>query len=348
MWYFLSAFGLSVVFTFFVKKIAQKFNIVDRQAEDRKNKNKGPVPLLGGLGIFLSFWLVSGFLLYLRPIYEIDIFSHKMIGVFLAGCLLMIIGFLDDKKGLSPKWRLLFSAVAVLLVILGGVGLEKITNPFGGIINLNFGQIIVGHWGTIFVWADLLIFLWLLGMIYTVKISDGLDGLATGIVFIGALMIYFLTATVKYYQPNVGLLSLVFAGACLGFLVFNFYPAKIYLGEGGGLFLGLMLGVLAVIAGGKFATALLVMAIPIFDLARVMFFRIREKRPLFVGDREHIFFRILDYGVKEWQAVLLFYFIAFSFGITTLFLQSSQKFLALAILGFLMLILTVFWVKKQK
>lgn len=336
MLYFTIAFLLSVIFTLLIRRLALRFGVLDRADEARKI-GKGPVPLLGGTAIFLSFFLVAGYLLYIHPLYDINIFAGKMLGVFIASVLLLNIGALDDKFGLSPKARLFFSALSALIVVAGGVGLAKITNPFGGIIEMN-------SWAL----SAVLIFFWLLGMMYTVKISDGLDGLATGVVFIGALVIYFFTNTAKYFQPNVGLLALVFAGACLGFLLFNFYPAKIYLGEGGGLFLGLMLGVLAVISGGKLAMALLVMAIPILDLARVLYVRRQRGQSLFQGDREHLHFRLLDSGLKEWQAVLLFYFVAAFTGAAALFLQSRGKLIALLLLTVFMLILTGVWLRKGK
>ena len=335
MFYFLLALVLSIIFTLLIRQVALKFGFVDRPDGDRKIHQK-PVALLGGTAIFLSFLLVAGYLLYWHPLYDIDIFAGKMFWVFVGGLILIILGALDDKFNLPVKWRLVVTALVAIIVVAGGVGLQKITNPFGGIIEINLWLL-----------ADLLVFLWLFGMMYTVKISDGLDGLATGICFIGAMMIYFLTTATKYYQPNVALLSLVFAGACLGVLIFNFYPAKIFLGEGGGLFLGLMLGVLAVIAGGKVATALLVMAIPILDLGRVIYLRWRYGRSVWQGDREHLHFRLLDAGLSHPQTVLLLYAVAALFGATTLFLQSSQKLIALMFL-FLVMIAVTFWLGKSR
>ena len=337
-YYFLIAFFLSALLTLLVKKIALKLNIIDLPDAQRK-LNYRPIPLLGGVAIFLAFWLVAGYFLFIHPIYGMEILSGKMTGVFWASFVLIVLGALDDKKQLSPKLRLLITVVAALIAIGWGLGLEKITNPLGGILTLNFWPITVGS-GTFFLLADILIFIWLMGMMYTTKILDGLDGLSVGTVFIGAVIIFLLSYSTKYYQPNVAILSLIFAGSCLGFLLFNFYPAKIFLGEGGSLFIGLMLGVLAIISGGKVATALLVMAIPILDLARVAYVRIKNKQSVFKGDREHLHFRLLDLGFSHRRAVLLLYFLAFLFGITTLFLQSMQKLYALLVLVILMAIIS--------
>ncbi|MFA5062091.1 MAG: MraY family glycosyltransferase [Patescibacteria group bacterium] len=325
--YFLAALASSILFTIVVRRLALRFQIVDVPDQQRK-KHFGPTPLLGGVAIFISFSLVVGFLL-LNPIYGIEIFKNKLIWIAAAGLILIIMGAVDDAKQLSPQFRLLITALAALVAVIGGVGLEKITNPFGGIIN--FGLIVGGIFA----------FLWLMGMMYTTKILDGLDGLSTGIVFIGALMIFFLTNTKTFFQPNVGLLAIIFAGSCLGFLIFNFNPAKIFLGEGGSLFIGFILGILAIISGGKVATALLVMAIPILDLIRVAVARIRRKQSIFKGDREHLHFRLMDAGWSHKQSVLLMYALAFIFGITTLLFQSQQKLFALVFLVLLMAYVTI-------
>ena len=145
-------------------------------------------------------------------------------------------GVLDDKFSLNPKWRLLGTVVAVIIAIAGGVGIDKITNPFGGIWYLDFWQISLGAFGRILVVADLIVFLWILGMTYTTKVLDGLDGLATGVSAIGALILFFIASGDRWHQPDVALVALVLAGSCLGFLVWNFDPAKIFLGESGSLF----------------------------------------------------------------------------------------------------------------
>ena len=220
------------------------------------------------------------------------------------------------------------AAVAVFILAVYAPWLTKLTNPLGGYIEL--GQLAAGG----------IIFCWLMGTTYTIKILDGLDGLATGIVAIGAFIIFLLASITKFYQPNVSLIALVFLGACLGFLVFNFHPAKVFLGESGSMFLGFMIGVLAIIGGGKLATALLVMAIPIFDLARVMYVRLRKHQPLSTGDREHLHFRLVDSGISQRKAVLLLYALALMFGLATLFLQSLQKFYALLALLFIMAIVS--------
>ena len=347
MIYFLVAFGLSVVFTLVVKTFALKLQVVDVPNEARK-QHATAVPLLGGMAIFVSFWLV---VFYLYNFSEV-VFKHfsaiQLILFFIATLILMVVGFFDDKFKIAYHYRLLFSTLAVLLVLAGGLNFDGITNPFGGTIGLDFWKIHTIYFGTILVGVEILAFLWLMGMIYTVKILDGLDGLAAGVVMIGALSVAALAGgSTKFFQPDVAAVALVLAGSCLGFLFFNFYPAKIFLGEGGGQFLGLMLGALSIIAGSKIATALLVMAVPIIDLVYVIFGRLKNHQSISQGDRRHLHFRLVDSGLKQWQAVLIFYTFSALFGVSALFMNSSWKLITLLCLIFIIISLEIFVTKKS-
>ncbi len=309
-----------------VRKLALKLKVIDHPDEQR-HLHKNPTPLLGGVAIFLSFWAIVLFLIF-NPVYGIERISNGLTAALISGIIILLVGIADDLRPLPAKVRLLFVVFAILFVAVHTAPwLTKITNPLGGYFAL--GKIVSGT----------LIFFWLMGTTYTVKILDGLDGLATGVAAIGAFIILLLASVTKFYQPNVALVAAVFLAACLGFLIFNFYPAKIFLGESGSMFIGFMLGVLAVISGGKIATALLVMAIPILDLARVAYVRIKRKQSVFTGDREHLHFRLLDAGFSHRQAVLFLYGLAFLFGISTLFLSSLYKLYALGGLLILMIVI---------
>ncbi len=327
MIYFLVTFFLSLVCTWLVKKTALRLQIVDKPDETRHLHEK-TTPLLGGIAIFVSFWTVIFFLLLYQPVRGIERISYPLLMAFVGSVILMLIGIADDVRSYSAKLRLPLVAIAIAICAVSLPWLSKITNPFGGVIE--FGKIL----------GSILVFGWLMSMTYTTKILDGLDGLATGVVSIGAFVIVLLSSVTKFYQPNVALVALIFLAACLGFLIFNFHPAKIFLGESGSMFIGFMLGVLAIIGGGKLATALLVMAIPILDLIRVVYKRFRRGQPIFTGDREHLHFRLVDSGFSQKQAVLFLYGLAFFFGITTLFLQSMQKFYALLVLVVVMAVLS--------
>jgi len=329
---FITAVLLSAVFTFLIKKISLKYNILDRPDSERKIHKK-PIPLLGGAAIFLSFFLILFFVKDRLLAGNLDI--YHWLGFFAGACFLMLGGFLDDKYNLAPGKQIIFPILAILAIIIAGVEIEKITNPIGGFFYFNKAFLFISL-------SDIFIFLWLLGMMYTTKILDGLDGLVSGVVMIGAVVIFIFTMTSKYYQPDIGLAALVLAGACLGFLVFNWHPAKIFLGEGGSLLLGFILGVLAIISGGKVAIALLVIGIPIIDLAWTILRRLIDKKnPFSFADRKHLHFRFLDLGFSVRQTVLIFYAFAVIFGLIALLLQSRGKILALGILCATMVVIVV-------
>jgi len=343
---------LAFVFGLIIKKIALKFKILDIPDQERK-LHKGKTPLLGGGAIFLSFFIVLFFAHDYILSGNLDL-GHWL-GFFMGGLILMIGGFFDDKFNLSPKFQIIFPILAALAIILGGVGIEKITNPFGGYLYLDFIKINLGHIGTkifyLTVFSDILIFLWIMGMIYTTKILDGLDGLVTGITAIGSFIIFLFTISDKYYQGDIAMASIILFGACLGFLILNWHPAKIFLGEGGSVFLGFALGVLAIISGGKIAIALLIMGIPILDVLWAIVRRLFSgKNPFKTGDRKHLHFRLIDLGLSSKKAVLIYYFISASFGLSALFLQSLGKVFALFFLIiFMILILVLFnYLEKNK
>jgi len=207
-----------------------------------------------------------------------------------------------------------------------------------------------------FDWIDLKIislgtiisFLWILGMIYTTKLLDGLDGLVSGIGLIGAIVLFIVSLFWDVSQSSTSILCLILAGALAGFLIFNWHPAKIFLGEGGSTLIGFLLGVLSIISGGKIATALLIMGIPILDVIWTILRRIFSGKHSYLADRQHLHFRLLDIGFSHRSTVLFLIFLSFIFGASSLFLQSQDKLIALIILFLVMLILAIFLVIKHK
>lgn len=319
---------LSAGLTFLVMKLATKLKVVDRPDIERK-AHASEVPLLGGLAIFAAFFIVLYFVH--DKLLAGNLEPRHWLGFFAGGVFLMVGGWLDDKYNLKPIQQIIWPLLAIACVILGGVEIEKITNPLGGYFYLGW-------------LSAALIAVWLLGMMYTTKLLDGLDGLVSGLTAIGAMIIFLFTITTKYYQPDIGLAALILAAACLGFLFFNWYPAKIFLGEGGSLFLGYALGVLAIISGGKIAIALLVMGIPVLDVAWTILRRLMSgKNPFKFADRKHLHFRLLNLGLSVRKSVWLYYAIAIIFGLSALFLQSLGKLLALAILGLVMILIVIFF-----
>ncbi len=342
---FITAFILAVIFTVIVRHLALKFKIVDIPSVDRKIHDK-PIPFLGGLAVFASLFSVVFYFAYFTDLLAGKNIDLKNIwAVFIAASLLAIGGFLDDRFDLKPAKQLIWPLLAIIVVIAGGIGITKITNPFGGLIILDQYQWVLFWWDGIpyrlTLLADMFTVVWLFGMMYTVKLLDGLDGLVPGIGSIGAIIIFLLSTTTRWYQPDTALLAIILAGSCLGFLIFNWHPAKIFLGESGPLLIGFMLGVLAIISGAKIATALLIMGVPILDVVWVILRRVfwEHKNPFRTSDRKHLHFRLLDVGLSHRQAVLLLYFLSILFGSLTLFLQSVGKLMALGLVVVVMLVL---------
>ena len=302
-----------------VKRFSLRHGILDQPNQPRK-KHARPVPLLGGVAIFLAFSLTTAVFWQLGVLQDGRILPLQIAGILLAGLVLMIGGYLDDRYNLSPSRQLLFPLVAVALALMSGIRISHVTNPFGGIavFPAGFGIVVAG--------------IWLLGMTYTTKFLDGLDGLTTGVTTIGAFAIFIVSLYWDVPQSGTSILALALAGACLGFLVYNWHPAKIFLGEGGSLFCGFLLGALAIISGSKIATTLLVMGVPILDGLWVILRRLWQRQSVARGDRKHLHFLLLDLGLSHRQTVALLFILTAAFGTTSFFLQTRGKIAALSLL----------------
>jgi len=230
--------------------------------------------------------------------------------------------------------------------LFAGLGPHIIGNPFGGALSLDSLTFSFPGIGEIIFFADLLVFFWVFLLMSTTKFLDGLDGLAAGTVFIGALVLFFLSLQGQWFQPEISYLSIVFSGALFGFLLLNFHPAKIFLGEGGSLFIGFLLACLATLAGGKIAVTFLLLGVPFLDIVRVMLKRIQKGQPIFVGDREHLHLLLVDSGLGHRQTVLFFYGISLLFGFSILFFQSSDHIFAFILILLLILFISVWFSKK--
>jgi UDP-GlcNAc:undecaprenyl-phosphate GlcNAc-1-phosphate transferase len=347
---FIAAFALAVFFTYFVRKVALRFNIVDEPNGERKIHKK-PIPLLGGLAIFLSFFLVLGFFLFFTDkVLAGQILAKHFLGIFIGSVFLMIGGVLDDKYNLRAKWQIIWPIFAAIAVIVSGIGINYITNPLGGLLQLDKLKLVLFHLNgvpyRITLFSDIFTFLWLLGMMYTTKLLDGLDGLVSGITTIGAIIIFFVSLAGDDFQPETAMVSIILAGAFAGFLIWNFNPAKIFLGEGGSIFAGFMLGSLSIIAGSKIATTLLIIGLPMIDVLIVIIQRLFKNRKIFSADKRHLHFRLLEAGLSQRQAVVILYLVTIIFGIATLVLKTEGKLLVFGFLFILSVILSLIVLKK--
>lgn len=346
----LASAGLTVV----VRRLAVRWRALDQPlaAPDRKIHPE-PVPLLGGLAPIAAFFLTLGVLWLTAPRLLKGIPAASLLGLALASLWLVIGGILDDRYRLSPGQQFVWPLLAGLTVILAGVGIPFVTNPLGGLIDLDQITLSLGVLAgvpiVLTLWADLFAFAWLLGMSYTTKFLDGLDGLVAGVTAVGGFVVASVSLRPEVNQPTTALLALVLAAVLLGFLPFNFHPARIFLGEAGSLWAGFMLGVLAIISGGKIATALLLMGIPILDVAWVIIRRLKERRSPFRGaDRKHLHFRLLDVGFSHRAVVLFLYLLTTFFGVATLFFHGWRKLVVLVLLVLFMVVLGSLLVMRSR
>lgn len=315
------AFLLAAWLTPVVRLIAIRVDAVDRPDGGRK-LHDAPTPLFGGLAIVLAFLAVTiGVLFSSNALTSGEITSMHYAGFFVGLLILTVFGVLDDRFTLHAKFAIGAFLCASLAAVTGGIDVVKMTNPFGGYVALV-------PW-----MASAVAFVWIFVMTMTTKLLDGIDGLASSVSLIASLMIAALALTPKYFQSDVALLALIFSAAIFGFLLWNWAPAKIFLGESGSTTLGFVVGVLSVIAGSKMATALLVFGIPAIDVGMVAFRRMRAgKNPFTTADRRHAHFMLRDVGLSA-RSVTIVYVIAVGlFGASTLLFSSWQKVVALGIL----------------
>ncbi len=339
------AFAISAAATPLVRQYALRHGIVDHPSETRKI-HKTAIAYLGGVAIFVGF-LVT--VLALVPM-------SRQLTALLAGCsILVVIGIIDDRRGLSPWMKLGWQFVAAGVALAGGIGITTIANPFGGIIDLSAGRValdLVGFHFHITPVANLVSLLWMVGLANTINFLDGLDGLACGISGIAAFVLFLLTVGPRVHQPVVALLAIILAGAAFGFLPYNFYPARIFMGDSGAYFLGLTLAMLAVYSGAKLATATLVLGFPVADAVWVVTRRLLHRSSPFKADRRHFHHLLLDVGLSQRQAVLILYGIAVVLGTTALVVGSLGKLITLAVICVLMAVsvgvLTVMaWLRRE-
>ncbi len=330
-WFLWAGLGFLVAFLAIplIARFAERAGVVARPSGHPKEVHKSPVPLLGGLAVFLGVGVPLLLILATSDaLTDGLIHASHYLGFLLGGAVLMIGGFLDDKYNLPPKVTILFPMIAAATAVLFGIGVDRLTNPFGET------PFFLADWQ-----SSLLTFVWLMVVMYTTKFLDGLDGLASGVSGIGAFMMFLLAVTVTYFQPDVALFSLIAVGALAAFFVWNFHPAVIFLGEGGSTYVGFLLGVLSVIGGAKLGTLLLVLAIPFLDVLWVVLRRVfvEHKSPT-SGDRKHLHHRLLDLGLSQRQVVVLYVGVAAASGMSTLLLQSRDKIITFGVIATLMII----------
>ncbi|MFI5240764.1 MAG: glycosyltransferase family 4 protein [Candidatus Saccharimonadia bacterium] len=342
---FILAAGLSAFITPIVRRFALEHNILALPG-DRKIHLK-PVPYLGGVAIFIGFLIPA---LLLLP--HDRRFLSLIFGIFI----LVFVGVVDDIKSLNPWKKLIWQIIAAMVVLSGGIGITSISNPFGNTIILNYGRFWV-HWRFLSFHispiGNTLSLIWMVGLVNAINFLDGLDGLACGVSAIAGLVMFLLSIGPKVNQPVVAMLAIIMTGAALGFLPYNFYPAKIFMGDGGAYFLGMTLALLAIYSGGKLATAGLVLGFTIFDTIWAAVRRIYHRSSPFKADKGHLHHLMLEAGFSQRSAVITLYAVALLFGLVAIRTGSFGKIIALIVLFILMVSFTAFltvnsWLKTRR
>lgn len=321
---FTLAFSTTLVLVPLTIYAGQRFKIVAKAGGRRLSEGdlRG-VSKLGGLAIFGGF-TVAALAAQFLPIPRFD--SYEIIrfaGLMLGSVFIMIVGLLDDIFELSPVTLGVSQIFAAGMAITFQIFIESLNNPLTGQQTEPWSYVVT---------VTLSMF-WLGLMMNTVNFMDGLDGLAAGVAFIAGGMLFINSAFVlQPAQVSVSLLPLALMGAALGFVVYNFYPARVFMG-GGAIYLGYLLGCLSIIGGAKMAAILLVMGLPLMDLAWQALNRLLQGRNPLQGDRGHVHFRLLDMGFSQRQIVLAYYAFCAFFGVLTL-ITSSQlfKFIGLGVM----------------
>ncbi|MBD3157006.1 undecaprenyl/decaprenyl-phosphate alpha-N-acetylglucosaminyl 1-phosphate transferase [Candidatus Peregrinibacteria bacterium] len=294
-----------------------------------------PIPYYGGVILFIVF--VGATLLFVR-------LDTHVIGLLIGGALIALISFLDDLFDINPWIRLFVQLMAALTIVISGIGISSISNPFGGDIVLDrfgikfsFGDLMF----QITLLADLFTIIWIVLIVNTMNFLDGLNGLVSGVSFIAAVTFFALSIGEHNVidQTTVATLASIVAASCLAFWLFDFHPAKILMGDTGSMFLGFLIAVFAIYSGGKVATAFLVLGFPILDAFWVITRRIVQGRSPMQGDLKHLHHRLLEVGLTERKALLLIYALCAFFGGSAIFLGTTQKLFLMIAMGVIMVIM---------
>ncbi|MDF2669349.1 MAG: UDP-phosphate N-acetylglucosaminyl 1-phosphate transferase [Paenibacillus sp.] len=321
---FLTACILAVCMTPLVKRFAFFVGAVDKP--NQRKVHTRIMPRLGGLAIFLAF--VGAFLVIAPAIddYNVKVASALLIG----GAIIVLVGALDDRFDLSPRMKLAAEIIAAFVIVFyGDIQIELLNLPFGDSFETK--------------WLSIpLTILWIVGVTNAVNLIDGLDGLAGGVSAIATGTI--LVMAIIMGNPTVIVLSLLLLGSIIGFLFYNFHPAKIFMGDSGALFLGFSLATLSVL-GFKQATVvsfivpLLILGVPLSDTFFAIVRRKVNKLPISVADKNHLHHCLLQFGFSHRKTVLIIYAISLFFGVCAILLSQSSLWVTIILVVMILLVM---------
>ncbi|SMB91396.1 UDP-GlcNAc:undecaprenyl-phosphate GlcNAc-1-phosphate transferase [Thermanaeromonas toyohensis ToBE] len=309
------AFLVSLSLTPVVKWLAPRLGALDQP--DARKIHTGVIPRLGGLAIFAGF--IAGYLVGGEG-------EASFRGMLWGAALILLVGLADDIWALNPRWKLAGQVAAALIVMVMGVRVEFLTNPFNGLLFL----------GPLAIPVTLL---WLVGVTNALNLVDGLDGLAGGTALIAAVTMSIIAWLQK--EVAVSFLALILAASILGFLPYNFHPASIFMGDSGSMFLGFTLASLAVLGLTKTATVIslfvpvVILGLPILDTFLAIIRRLLNHRPIFQPDKGHLHHCLIAQGFSQRQAVFVIYLVNLILGASAILLTRLTTDQGMVILIFL-------------
>ena len=283
--------------------------------------HKDPVPKGGGVPIFVAV-LVTVLLLL-----KVD--RHLMM-IGIAALITIIVGLIDDIRGINPYFRLGANILAAIIVVASGIGIAYISNPLGGVINLDWPKVsflLLNNKYEIMLLADLFAILWIPSLMNAINWSSGVDGQISGVIAIAALVLggISLNYSADITQWPVATLAFACAGAFAGLTVFHFYPQKIMPGYSATSLAGLLLGVISILATAKIGAVMVVLAIPLIDFIYLVFKRIFSGKSPVWGDRSHLHHKLLDIGWSKVSVSLFYWAVTAVLGIAALTLTTRTK-----------------------
>ena len=320
---FMLSLSLSLYITPVVRKGALRYDIVDQPDGKLKNQRE-PVAYLGGIAVYLAF------LLTLALTFEL---SREVLGILLAGTIVVLLGIIDDFKVLPPKIKFIGQAIAVFVLIKSGIYIKLVFLP---------------EW-----LCFVLSFFWLMAITNAFNIIDVMDGLAAGIGCIASGFLFIVALLNEHFL--IAILTICLAGSLLGFLRYNFEPARIYLGDTGSMFIGLVLGALSMIGAYTkynvvaWVAPVIILGIPVFDTLFVMYIRWLRGMPVIFGSPDHFALRLRKWRFSTKQTVLVSYAVSLFLGILAVWmLLTSNTSIALGIVILIMFsgFLTAFFLKR--
>lgn len=315
---FVTAALFSFILTPVAKKLAWKVGAIDVPKDDRR-VHKTPIPRMGGLAIYIATVLTM-------LIYVINghiPMDKSMVVVFIGATIIVVTGMIDDIKPMSAKVKLAAQILAALVLVAGGIKIEFFTNPFVSGYNVT----------SLGIFSIPITVIWIVGITNTLNLIDGLDGLAAGVGAIASLSLFFVATNfvgVSSIYLVVMFMAVILSGAAIGFLPYNFNPAKIFMGDTGSLFLGYMFAVMSVKGVMKgfttvsFVLPIVILGLPIFDTAFAIVRRKLKGQPIMQADKGHVHHRFLRIGYTQKQTVLTMYLICCGLGLIAFILSVTN------------------------